>query len=216
MTRPSLKVLFEKNYPKIKFISPEEINPEIQAVRITDLAYALNMDFDNIPCAQGYLKSEIAEIKNTKLKVGLCWEAGSAGIRGMINRTINVKFFESFMDIDNLQAYSFQVQDTLKGNEKYSDKMINLTTNFNDFSDTAKAIKAMDLIITVDTSVAHLAGALGIKTFLMLPYVSDWRWFNDTETTPWYTSVEIFKQIDPISWEKPIEDIICKLKEYSS
>ena len=77
-------------------------------------------------------------------------------------------------------------------------------------------MKAMDVIISVDTSVAHLAGALGVKTFLMLPYVNDWRWFNDTKTTPWYKSVEIFKQTDLISWEKPIEDIICNLKEYSS
>ena len=94
--------------------------------------------------------------------------------------------------------------------------LINLAKDFKNFSDTAKAMKSMDIIISVDTSVAHLAGALGIKTFLMLPYVSDWRWFNDTKTTPWYTSVEIFKQTDPISWEKPIKDIICRLNEYSS
>ena len=134
----------------------------------------------------------------------------------MINRTINVKLLEPILDLENIQVYSFQVRDTLKGNEKYSDKMINLAKDFKNFSDTAKAMKSMDLIISVDTSVAHLAGALGVKTFLMLPYVSDWRWFNDTKTTPWYTSVEIFKQTDPISWEKPIKDIICRLNEYSS
>ena len=120
------------------------------------------------------------------------------------------------MNINDVQIYSFQVHDTLNGNEKYSDKMTNLASGFKNFSDTAKAMKAMDLMISVDTSVAHLAGALGIRTFLMLPYVSDWRWFSDTKNTPWYTSIEIFKQTDPISWEKPIEDIICKLKEYSS
>ena len=119
------------------------------------------------------------------------------------------------MNIENVQIYSFQVQDSLKGNEKYSDKIINLATDFKDFSDTAKAMKSMDLIISVDTSVAHLAGALGIKTFLMLPYSPDWRWFSDTKTTPWYNSIEIFKQTDPISWEKPIDDRVCKLKEYS-
>ena len=207
--------MYKQNYSGINFITYDEINPQMQAIKITDLAYALNMDFDNIPFAQGYLNSETLEIKNAKLKVGLCWEAGSAGIRGMINRTINVKFFEPFMNLEHVQTYSFQVKDSLKGNEKYSEKMINLASDFKDFSDTAKAIKAMDLIITVDTAVAHLAGALGIKTFLMLPYSTDWRWFSDTKTTPWYNSVEIFKQTDTISWEKPIEDIICKLKEYS-
>ena len=179
------------------------------------MAYVLDIDFDNIPYAEGYLKSKGADIENKKLKVGLCWEAGSAGIRTMINRTINIKLLEPILDLDNVQIYSFQVNDTLNGNEKYT-QMINLAKDFKDFEDTAKALLAMDVVITVDTSVAHLAGALGVKTLLLLPFVSDWRWFNDTKNTPWYKSIEIFKQTDPISWEKPIEDIICKLKEFSS
>ena len=214
-SNPALIELFSKNFPYVETITYDEIDPKMQSIRITDLAYALNMNFENIPFSEGYLKSDSTQIEDKKLKVGLCWEAGSAGIRTMLNRTINIKLLEPFMELENVQIYSFQVQDTLKGNEKYSDKMINLASKFQDFSDTAKAMNAMDLIITVDTAVAHLAGALGIKTFLMLPYTNDWRWFNDTKTTPWYKSVEIFKQVDPISWEKPIEDIICKLNEYS-
>ena len=118
------------------------------------------MDFDNIPFAEGYLNAETADIKNDKLKVGLCWEAGAAGIRGMINRTIHVRCFEPLLNLDNIQVYSFQYNDTFKGNDKYP-QMINLAKDFKDFSDTAKALKAMDVLVTVDTSVAHLAGALG-------------------------------------------------------
>ena len=206
-----LRGLFESNYPDIKFIDIDEINPEIQAVRITDLAYILSMDFDNIPFAEGYLNSLTADIENDKLKVGLCWEAGAAGIRGMINRTIHVKCFEPFFNLDNIQTYSFQYTDTFKGNEKYP-QMINLAINFKDFSDTAKSLKAMDAVVTVDTSVAHLAGALGVKTFLLLPYAPDWRWFNSDKETPWYKSVEIFRQKDHISWEEPINEIIERLK----
>ena len=215
-SHPSLTNLFASNYPDIEFLSYDDIDPNMQSIRITDLAYALDIDFEKIPFAQGYLHSKSADIENKKLKVGLCWEAGNAGIRTMINRTINIKLLEPILNLEEVQIYSFQVRDTLKGNEKYADKMINLASNFKDFSDTARAMKAMDVLISVDTSVAHLAGALGVKTFLMLPYVNDWRWFNDTKTTPWYKSVEIFKQTDLISWEKPIEDIICKLKEFSS
>ena len=72
---------------------------------------------------------------------------------------------------------------------------------------------AMDAVVTVDTSVAHLAGALGVKTLLLLPYVSDWRWFSDTKTTPWYDSIKIFKQINSISWEEAINDIIAELEK---
>ena len=129
----------------------------------------------------------------------------------MINRTINIKCFDDLFKLDNIQLYSFQVDDSLNGNEKYP-QMINLAKDFQDFSDTAAALKSMDCMVTVDTSVAHLAGALGVKTYLLLPYASDWRWFRDTKTTPWYKSVEIFKQTDSISWEKPINDILEKLK----
>ena len=206
-TSKQLIELFKKNYPDIEFINIEDINPETQALRITDLAYALNMDFDNIPFSEGYLNIEPADIKNDKLKVGLCWEAGSAGVRGMIDRTINIKCFEPLLNLSNIQIYSFQYTDTLNGNEKYP-QMINLAKDFKDFTDTAKALKAMDIVVTVDTVITHLAGALGIKTYILLPYASDWRWFGGGVNTPWYKSIKIFKQEDHISWEEPINDII--------
>lgn len=212
--RKPLIQLFKNNYPDVEFISSKDINPQMQLLRITDLAYILDMDFDHIPFSEGYLKAEKKELLSDKPKVGLCWEAGSSGIRTMINRTINIKLFEDILNLDNIQLYSFQVQDTLKGNERYP-QMINLARDFKNFEDTAQALKAMDVVISVDTAVTHLSGALGVKTFLMLPYTTDWRWFNDTKTTPWYKSIEIFKQNDPISWEKPLGDIKCRLKEYS-
>ena len=209
----SLINLFRSNYPEIEFKTYDEIDPNIQALRITDLAYALDMDFNNIPYSEGYLNSDSIEISSEKLKVGLCWEAGSAGIRTMINRTINIRLLEPILNLKNIQVYSFQVRDTLNGNERYP-QMINLAKDFKNFEDTAKALKGMDLVISVDTSVAHLSGALGINTFLMLPYASDWRWFKDTKTTPWYKSVKIFKQTDPISWESVINKIMDEIRTY--
>lgn len=214
-TPKALKSLFATNYPNVNFINIDEIDPKMQALRITDLAYILNKNFDNIPFSEGYLKSPKAEIEQEKLKVGLCWEAGSAGIRTMINRTINIKCFDELLNLEKAQIYSFQVDDTLKGCEQYP-QMINLGKEFKDFSDTAKALMAMDVLVTVDTSVAHLAGALGVKTFLLLPYATDWRWFDDNKTTPWYKSVEIFKQTDGISWEKPIAEIVERVKKLAN
>lgn len=212
----SLKDLFERNYTYAKFIDYSEISTKTQVLRVTDLAYVLDMDFDNIPFSEGYLKAESADICNKKFKLGVCWEAGAAGIRGMINRTINVKCFEPIFALNNIQIYSFQYNDTFKGNERYT-QMINLAKNFKSFTDTANALKAMDAVVTVDTSVAHLAGALGVKTFLLLPYSADWRWFRtgdfNNRYTPWYKSVTIFQQNDHISWEKPIYDIISVLNQ---
>lgn len=212
-THPSLIRLFKQNYSDVEFIPIDKIDPNMQSIRITDLAYALDIDFEHIPFAEGYLQSEEKEIPSEKLKVGLCWEAGSAGIRTMINRTINIRLLEPLINLEDIQIYSFQVTDSLNGNERYP-QMINLAKDFKTFEDTAQALKAMDVVVTVDTSVAHLAGALGVRTLLMLPYTTDWRWFNDTKTTPWYKSVEIFKQTDSISWEKPINDIIDRIKSY--
>ncbi len=127
----------------------------------------------------------------------------------MINRTININLFVPMLNLENIQIYSFQVDDTLGGNEKYP-QMVNLAKDFKNFADTASALKSMDVVVSVDTSVAHLAGALGVKTFLLLHYASDWLWFKDTKTTPWYKSVEIFKQQDHISWEKEICEIISR------
>ena len=206
-----LRRLFEHNYPNLEFIEYNDIPRSVQAIRLTDIAYALNMNFDKIPLAEGYLNADLKDVKSDKLKVGFCWEAGSAGIRGMLNRTIHVRCFEPLFNLDSVQPYSFQFEDTFKGNQLYADKMINLAKDFKDFYDTACAIKAMDVVITVDTAVAHLAGALGVKTFMLLPYSADWRWFSDTKTTPWYKSVTIFKQTIPISWEEPFREVISEL-----
>ena len=218
----SLRKLFEANFSDVEFISYSEVEQNKQIIRITDLAYILNKDFDDIPFSDGYLNIEPARIENEKTKVGLCWEAGASGIRGMINRTIHVKCFEPLLNLENIQVYSFQYDDTFKGNEKYS-QMINLAKDFNNFYDTAKALKSMDVVVTVDTCIAHLAGALGIKTYLLLPYAPDWRWFRAgnkcyqgngdmDDSTLWYKSVKVLIQKNPISWEEPINEIINLLK----
>ena len=87
--------------------------------------------------------------------------------------------------------------------------MISLSGKLEDFSDTAAVIEKLDLVITIDSSVAHLAGALGKKTFMLLPYSTDWRWFEDTNTTIWYSSMQIFRQEKEGEWELPFK----RLKE---
>ena len=73
----------------------------------------------------------------------------------------------------------------------------------------------MDLLISVDTSVANLAGAIGLKTFMLIPYYADWRWFDNTEKTEWYDSVKIFKQTEKSNWNNEISRIISELTKLS-
>ncbi len=72
--------------------------------------------------------------------------------------------------------------------------IIDLTAQLTDFAETAALLSQLDLVITVDTSVAHLAGALGRPTWILLPYLPDWRWLLGRDDSPWYPTVRLFRQ----------------------
>jgi ADP-heptose:LPS heptosyltransferase len=76
-----------------------------------------------------------------------------------------------------------------------------------DFSDTARWLETLDLVVTVDTSVAHLAGRLGIPVWILLPYAPDWRWGTDSETTRWYGSARLFRQPQPKDWLSVLQSV---------
>ena len=80
-----------------------------------------------------------------------------------------------------------------------------------DFSDTAYALSGMDLVVTVDTALAHAAGALGIPTLLMVPFDPDWRWFLGRADSPWYPTLRIYRQPSPGDWDSVIRDILRDL-----
>ena len=82
-----------------------------------------------------------------------------------------------------------------------------------DFSDTAALIEEMDVVISVDTSVAHLAGALGKVVWILLPYSPDYRWMLDRDDCHWYPSAKIFRQKEIGNWEKVINEIFGNLKK---
>jgi hypothetical protein len=86
-------------------------------------------------------------------------------------------------------------------------KIIRLDRLMSDFADTAALVKQMDCVITVDTAIAHLAGALGVRTYLLLPYCPDWRWGISGETTPWYASMTLLRQPAYGDWKRVIEDL---------
>ena len=82
-----------------------------------------------------------------------------------------------------------------------------LRDSITDFADTAGIISQTDLIISVDTATAHLAGALGKPVWTLLPYAADWRWRLHRTDTPWYPSMRLFRQTNPGHWEDLMEEI---------
>jgi hypothetical protein len=89
--------------------------------------------------------------------------------------------------------------------------MIDLTDRLHDFADTAALITHLDLVISVDTSVAHLAGALGANVALLLPYAPDWRWLLDRSDSPWYPTMTLYRQSTPGDWPSATARLLSSL-----
>ncbi len=122
--------------------------------------------------------------------------------------------------MDHPRVSFFSLQTGPRANDLTADGFeqlaIDLGPQLVDFSATAAAMNALDLIITVDTASAHLAGALGRPTLLLLRYVSDWRWHDDREDSPWYPSLRLFRQSRPDDFAQPVERVREELKRLTS
>jgi ADP-heptose:LPS heptosyltransferase len=100
-----------------------------------------------------------------------------------------------------------------------STKLINFTAGLSHFGDTAALISHLDLVVCVDTAVAHLAGALGKKVWTLLPFGADWRWMLEREDTPWYPTMRLFRQKAPGQWSEVfarVADELGKMKAVKS
>lgn len=92
-------------------------------------------------------------------------------------------------------------------------QLIDLTSQIHDFADTAALINQLDLVVSIDTAVAHLAGALGKPVCLLLPFAPDWRWLLKRNNSPWYPSMRLFRQAQPTDWGPPIENLKTYISE---
>jgi len=143
-----------------------------------------------------------------KKRIGIFFAGNITKKRTLRNRKVDFEKIRPLLEIDGAEFYSLQPETTFR--EAFcGQNIVDLSDKIKNFSDTAAIIDELDLVISVDSAVAHLAGALGKKTFIMLPYYADWRWFDDTKSTPWYASAEIFKQTKEGIWD----DVIEKIKE---
>lgn len=209
-TLPQLKKLFEVNFPDIEIMLFND-NEYDFSDNVMYLNYHLGMDFDHIPSSKGYLKAEKSKDKRFDVsdkKIGLFWQGNYDGYS---NRAISLEQLAPLLDLKECTFYGFVKEDREKQIEKLP-QIVDLGADLTDFYDTASKLLNLDLFITIDTAAANLAGALGIKTYLLLPYASEWRWFEDTKTTLWYDSVTIFKQKEPQNWTNVITEIKEQLK----
>jgi hypothetical protein len=141
-------------------------------------------------------------------KVGIAW-AGSTANRTDRHQSCPLNEFLRILSIPEVSFYSLQKDERNKDlADLHSEISVqNLETEIGDFGDLAVIIDQLDLVISVDTSVAHIAGALGKPVWTLLSYMPDWRWMLEGETTPWYPTMRLFRQAQPGEWSGVIERV---------
>jgi len=146
-----------------------------------------------------YWQQELAS--DQSFKIGVCWEGSTYydNLRGpRSKKALHLSVFKPLADLPNVQLYSLQHGDITKQIHEVDFNVHEFDSDFDNvrgrFMDTAAVMKNLDLVVTIDTSVAHLAGALGVQAFVVLPTVCDWRWMTKRQDTPWYPTVKLFRQ----------------------
>src|SRR5262249_22169711 len=140
------------------------------------------------------------------MKVGLVW-AGNPKHANDMRRSLDVAALAPLLDISGASFVSLQVgprATDLKKLKERGHRVGNVAKELTDFTESAAAVAALDLVITVDTSVAHLAGALGKPVWVLLPWVTDWRWMLERSDNPWYPTMRLFRQKRGESWDAVI------------
>lgn len=164
--------------------------------------------------SEGYLNSDHELVKeykdkffnNDKLKIGIKWQGNTYYDT---DRVIPTEAFSSLIELDNTKFYSFQTFEGSENLEKLNSKydIVDIGSELIDFSQTAAALENLDLVICNDTSLAHLAGALGIPCMVLLPYEVNWRWHDDLSKCDWYDNIKLFRQKTMGDWNEVIEEV---------
>jgi Flp pilus assembly protein TadD len=149
------------------------------------------------------------------LRAGLVWAGQPAHVNDR-KRSISLSQLAPLNAVNGVQFYSLQKGEA--GREAATApaqmSLIDWTEDLNDFADTAAFISQLDLVISVDTAVVHLAGAINKPVWVLLPFVPDWRWRLDGEDNPWYPSVRLFRQKSHNDWEHVMHQVVDALRDW--
>ena len=187
---------------------------------LSSLPLAFGTTLETIPAAASYLppppasRLQVWEDRlrpHDSLRVGLVW-SGNPKHANDHNRSLPLRALSSILDLD-ATFISLQKDPRPKDQAVLLEKaeIVDLTAHLSDFVETAALISCLDLVITVDTSVAHLAGALGCPTWILLPYTPDYRWLLDRDDSPWYPSVRLFRQTESRDYAGVIQRVRSEL-----
>jgi hypothetical protein len=184
------------------------------------LPFCFGTRVESIPASIPYLTVEPAAQKNwgeqlrrfPGLKVGLVW-AGNPRLAQDKMRSIAFEKLAPLFDVPGVQFVSLQKESRVPQEQLAEHRIIDWMPACADLMDTAALISQLDLVIAVDTMIAHLAGALGKPVWLLNRFESEWRWMAGRSDSPWYPSMRIFRQAQLHEWHSVIKDVVAALSE---
>lgn len=197
------------------------VNYDFQ-IPLLSLPYIFKTNINSIPANTPYIFAKPEYIKKwkeqldkfNKFKIGFVWKTGNSDPM-FEKKSCNIDFFYKLsQEFSHITFFSIQKGTNTKDFYKYGEtnNFINLSEKIDSFDDTAGIIHNLDLIISVDTSVAHLAGAMGKKVWNLLSAFHDWRWLIERNDSPWYPEMKIFRQKERFTWDDIFNQIVSKIK----
>jgi tetratricopeptide (TPR) repeat protein len=187
-------------------------------VALLSLPQLLGTTWETIPARFPYLVAAAEKISywrdklaaEQRLKVGIAWQGRT---KPDPRRSIATDQLLPLFDSKDVAFFSLQLE--ARG-ALPAEQLLDYTAELRDFSDTAALISCLDLVISIDSAVAHLAGALGRSLWVLLPYAPDWRWHLDCPDSPWYPTARLFRQPAPGAWLQVINDVTLALQQLPS
>lgn len=182
--------------------------PEVEYdvdVELNELPYLFRTTLETIPASVPYLHVDPASLPTVKnkIRVGLIWQSGDWDATRSIS-------FPSLHPLSQLPGIDWHILQRDAQQAGWNGDFGILSGGDNPLDD-ARIMRALDLVISVDTMTAHLAGALGQRTWTLLPFNADWRWMNDRDDSPWYPTMRLFRQKREGAWSEVIDEVISVL-----
>ena len=188
---------------------------------LMSLPLAMGTTLKTIPAHVPYLsvppeasrKASAMPWSEAGLRVGIAWAGSPTHLRDWF-RSINLSTLRPLLDLPGTTFYSLQKGPAATELAATENQIIDLGPHIEDMADTAAMIQRLDLVIGVDTSVVHLAGALGKPVWALLPLAPDWRWLRDREDSPWYPTMRLFRQPKLNDWPSVIHSVRIALTKF--
>jgi hypothetical protein len=201
------------------FAPGQELPPHDVSAYLLSLPRLLGTTSVNIPANVPYLAPEDALVQRWRgeleryqgFKVGLCWQGDPKHKRDRL-RSIPLAQLAPLSALPGVRLFGLQVG---RQRSELEGGVIDLGGRFDSssFADAAAVVNNLDLVISVDTSVAHLAGALGAPVWVLLPTCADWRWLREREDSPWYPSMRLFRQVRLGHWDDVVQRLAGDLRQ---